>query len=58
MSRDDAPCDHKGYLTFIETSLMQDMTIETLAECSKCKKQLIIKGGKFTPIKEDRNEPI
>jgi len=34
-----APCDHKG-------------TMETLAECSKCKKQLIIKGEKFTPINE------
>jgi hypothetical protein len=29
---------------------MADMTMETLAECSKCKKQLIIKGGEFTPI--------
>jgi len=47
-----APCDHKGTIVYIETSLMSDMTMETLAECSKCKKQLIIKGEKFTPINE------
>lgn len=47
-------CDHIGFINFIETSLMSDMTMETVARCSKCKKQIIIKGGVFTPINENR----
>jgi len=54
MNQDNAlTCDHSGSLEFIETSLMMaDMTMETVAICKKCKKQIIIKGEKFTPIKD------
>ena len=58
MSLNDALCDHKGSLEYIETSLMSDMTMETVVLCNKCKKQMIIKGGVFTPItKGSQNEP-
>jgi hypothetical protein len=58
MSLEDAPCDHKGSLEFVETSLMGDMTMETAVLCKKCKKQIIIKGGIFTPItRGPQNEP-
>jgi len=47
-------CDHVGFMKYIETSLMSDMTMETVGMCSKCKEQVVIKGGVFTPINENR----
>ena len=47
---EEKKCKHTGSITWVETSLMADMTLETVVVCSACKKQMIMKGSEFIPI--------